>query len=252
MSMRLRFETSSRVVVGCILVPMALLLSCDDDDSNNNNYGTGGGAGTAGGNGEVGGKSSGGTGATGTGMNSLAGSSALGGNSNGAVGGGSGNGGTSANSGSTVAGAGTDSHGTAGTAGAAGSAATSFTSLYDNVIAARCLPCHSSGAGVSVGMLEMSTKALAFANLVGTNASGVPAMGTSPGAAQTTCASLTNLVRVHPGNATTSLLWQKVNSKLAGTNPPCGNPMPPGTGAALTQTQVNEIAAWINRGAPND
>lgn len=249
MSKRLHFETSSRGVFACILMPMALLLSCDDDDSNDNNYGTGGGAGTSGGNIEVGGKSSGGSGTTGTGANSSAGSLALGGNSNGTIGGGPGNGGSSANSGTTVAGAGTEMH---GTAGAAGSAATSFTSLYDSVISARCLPCHSSGPGVSVGMLDMSTRALAFTSLVGSHTSGVPAMGMSPGTAQTTCASLTNSVRVHPGNATTSLLWQKVNSKLAGTNAPCGNPMPPSTGASLTQTQVDEIAAWINRGAPND
>jgi hypothetical protein len=99
-------------------------------------------------------------------------------------------------------------------------------------------------------MLDLSTRANAFTNLVG--ASGVAAQGTGAGSSNVTCASVSNLLRVEPGNATGSLLWQKVNSKLQGVSAPCGNPMPAGSGAALTQQQIDAIAGWINSGAHND
>jgi hypothetical protein len=47
------------------------------------------------------------------------------------------------------------------------------------------------------------------------------------------------------------LLFEKVNSKLQGTNPPCGSGMPL-TGAPLTAPQVGLIQAWIAAGALND
>ena len=43
-----------------------------------------------------------------------------------------------------------------------------FTNVYANVISARCTSCHRpGGGGVNVGMLDMSTQAAAYANLVG-------------------------------------------------------------------------------------
>jgi hypothetical protein len=87
----------------------------------------------------------------------------------------------------------------------------------------------------------MSSKATAYAQLVGQSSTGVMAAGTGCGSS--------SLLRVQPGNASISLLWEKVNSKLKGTAAPCGNPMPAGAAPALSQSQVDEIAAWINAGA---
>ena len=83
----------------------------------------------------------------------------------------------------------------------------------------------------------MSTKATAYANLVG-----VAAAGASCGGLGT---------RVVAGNAASSILWEKVNAKTQGTTAVCGSAMPL-TGAALSQAQVDEIAAWINAGALNN
>jgi hypothetical protein len=123
-----------------------------------------------------------------------------------------------------------------------------FTNVYANVIGARCTGCHRPGAsGVNVGMLDMSTQAKAYANLVG-----VASAGTGAGTSGVTCASIA-VPRVSAGSATGSLIYNKVASKLAGTPPPCGSPMPlPATGAPLTQAQVDLIGAWINGGALND
>jgi hypothetical protein len=134
-----------------------------------------------------------------------------------------------------------------------------FTNVYSDVIGARCTGCHAPGkGGVTVGMLDMSTPAAAYANLVN-----VPAMGTGAGASGVTCGSLgvnaasdaggdaSVLLRVVPDDPTDSLLFEKVNSKLQGTNPPCGSGMPL-TGAPLTAPQVGLIQAWIAAGALND
>ncbi len=48
-------------------------------------------------------------------------------------------------------------------------------------------------------------------------------------------------------------IYLKTSSKLSGTTPPCGSPMPlPATAAALTQGQLDLIAAWIDAGALDD
>ncbi|HEY4393174.1 MAG TPA: hypothetical protein VGP64_03885 [Polyangia bacterium] len=125
-----------------------------------------------------------------------------------------------------------------------------FTNVYANIIGVRCIGCHHpGGSGVTVGMLDMSTQAAAYADLVG-----VPAAGTGAGTSGVTCASLApGLLRVSPSDASDSLIFEKVASKLAGTLAPCGSPMPlPATGAPLTQAQVDLVAAWINAGAMND
>jgi hypothetical protein len=99
----------------------------------------------------------------------------------------------------------------------------------------------------------MSTQALAYTDLLGSSGTGAPAAGTGAGSSGITCSSVSGLLRVHPGNASSSLIWEKVNSKLQGTVPPCGSPMPAGaTNPALSQAQVDEIAAWINAGALNN
>jgi hypothetical protein len=123
-----------------------------------------------------------------------------------------------------------------------------FTNVYANVIGARCTGCHRPGSsGVNVGILDMSTQAAAYANLVG-----VASAGTGAGTSGVTCASIA-VPRVSAGNATASLLYNKVASKLAAVTPACGSPMPlPATSTPLTQAQVDLIAAWINAGALND
>ena len=60
-------------------------------------------------------------------------------------------------------------------------------------------------------------------------------------------------IRVVPGDAAASLLFNKVDTKLAGTNPLCGSPMPLPAGAVpLTAAEVDLISAWITAGAHND
>ena len=112
-----------------------------------------------------------------------------------------------------------------------------FTNVYANIIGARCTGCHRpGGSGVTTGMLDMSTQARAYANLVNVNAA-----GTGAGASGITCASLSPpMARVSPGSSAGSLLYNKVDSKLTATMAACGSPMPlPAASAALTQAQVD-------------
>lgn len=125
-----------------------------------------------------------------------------------------------------------------------------FTNVYSSIIGVRCIGCHRpGGSGVTVGLLDMSTPAAAYTNLVG-----VSAQGTGAGTSGVTCASvMPPLPRVAPGASATSLLFNKLHSKLAGTPAPCGSPMPlPATAAPLTQAEVDLIAAWIDGGAMNN
>jgi hypothetical protein len=133
-----------------------------------------------------------------------------------------------------------------------GGSASTFTAIYTSIIGTSCLPCHSTGNGALLGMLDMSTQQNAYTNLVGSSGTGVAARGMTAGASGTTCASIAGLLRVAPSNASSSLIWEKVNSKLQATAAPCGSPMPAGAAAALTSAQVDQIAAWISSGALNN
>ncbi len=88
-----------------------------------------------------------------------------------------------------------------------------FTQVYQ-IIMTSCLPCHATGAGATTGMLNMSTQAMAYTNLVGKMAAGAACNGMG--------------TRVIAGNATMSLLVNKVGP---GT-PRCGMHMPRGAGHA--------------------
>jgi hypothetical protein len=127
--------------------------------------------------------------------------------------------------------------------------APTFTTVYTRIIGPHCTGCHHpGGSGVTVGMLDMSTPAAALTNLVGINA-----QGTGAGTSGVTCASAMPLpVRVAPFDAHGSLLYNKIESKLTGTNASCGSPMPAGNTAALTPDEVLLIAAWIDDGARDD
>jgi len=125
-----------------------------------------------------------------------------------------------------------------------------FTNVYADIIGVRCIGCHRpGGGGFTVGMLDMSSQATAYGNLVGVNA-----MGVGAGTSGVTCASVTPpLVRVTPGDSANSLIFNKTHSKLVGVLAPCGSPMPlPATATPLTAAEVDLIAAWINAGALNN
>jgi hypothetical protein len=110
-----------------------------------------------------------------------------------------------------------------------------FTEVYTDIISPICVQCHNpQGIGVSSGHLDMSTKAVAFADLVG-----VAAMGSACGGMGT---------RVVAGSASKSILFEKVDP---GTPAPCGSKMPLGLNP-LTTAQAGEIESWINAGAMNN
>lgn len=125
----------------------------------------------------------------------------------------------------------------------------SFTNVYANIIGVRCTGCHRpGGGGVTLGMLDMSTPATAYAALVG-----VPAQGIGGGSSGITCSSvMPQLVRVVPSDSASSLLFTKVHAKTAGLPPVCGSVMPPGGGAPLSAADNALIAAWIDAGAQNN
>jgi hypothetical protein len=106
----------------------------------------------------------------------------------------------------------------------ASSAGPTFTEVYNTVFAAHNCTTHHSGA--QTGGLDMTTKAKAYANLVGVR-------GCSGD-------------RVVAGSAATSLLYLKVETK-----PPCGSEMPPG-GPYLSTSERTMIENWIDDGAKND
>jgi hypothetical protein len=117
----------------------------------------------------------------------------------------------------------------------AAAAATTFTQVYENIISPICVQCHNpQGIGVSLGHLDMSTKALAFKDLVG-----VEAMGSACGGMGT---------RVVASNAGNSIMFKKVDPAQPA---PCGSKMPLGL-TPLTAAQTAEIESWINAGALND
>jgi mono/diheme cytochrome c family protein len=112
------------------------------------------------------------------------------------------------------------------------------------ILTARCIACHTPrGSGVTTGGLDLTTNLAtgAYAQLL------MRAMGIVPGTAGTTCAA-SALTRVVPGSAQISLLYNKVNSRLANMPALCGNPMP-ASGPPLTPAQVATIASWIDQGA---
>jgi len=115
-----------------------------------------------------------------------------------------------------------------------------FTMVYSDVLSPSCTPCHAPGGGTggTLGGLDLSTQALAYANLQKSPAgAGCKGMG---------------FTLVVPSDAAMSLLVEKVES----STPPCGSQMPFGCGAGtlacLSTAQVQEIVDWINGGAKND
>jgi hypothetical protein len=114
-------------------------------------------------------------------------------------------------------------------------AAPTFSQVYSTVIATRCMPCHttSSGVGVTIGMLDMSSQATAYANLVNKPAAGAVCSGKG--------------TRVVPGQPDMSIFYLKVSLD---DPTPCGAKMP--LGGELTAAEANLIHDWIMGQAQND
>jgi predicted deacylase len=133
---------------------------------------------------------------------------------------------------------------TAITAGAAGASAptqsATFASVYTDVIAKNACSvgqCHSS---VAAGSLDLTTRELAYQNLVG-----VRAMGSQTAGAASGCAG-SGLMRVAPRDPDHSLLVTKLEHTQT-----CGSPMP-NAATRLSEAQLHSVRAWISAGAPND
>jgi hypothetical protein len=114
--------------------------------------------------------------------------------------------------------------------------APTWTQVYTQVIKARCQPCHttSDGIGITIGRLDMTSQATAYANVVRAPARGTGCEGRG--------------VRVTPGSPDQSVMYLKVSLD---DPTPCGAKMPLGT-APLTKDQADMIEAWIMAGAPNN
>jgi len=129
---------------------------------------------------------------------------------------------------------GTAGQDTGGDGGGGGAPAT-FTQIYTDIIAKQCVECHQPGQiGVTDGMLDMSTQATAFTNLVNADSTGEACNGKGK--------------RVTPGDADKSIFYLKVSDDDPS---PCGEKMPFGL-PPLTGAESDEIEGWINAGAMND
>lgn len=112
-----------------------------------------------------------------------------------------------------------------------------WTAVYESIVQRGCsggTTCHSS---MLAGQLQMTTPAQAYSALVN-----VPAMGMG---GRVSC-STTGLQRVAPSYPDDSLLVQK----LEAATPVCGQHMPPG--GMVEPAQLQQLRAWIAKGAPND
>jgi hypothetical protein len=203
--------------------------------------GTGAGSGTAAGTGAGSGTAAG----TGAGSGTAAGTGAGSGTA-------AGTGATSGTGSGSTSGATGSASGTAGGSGsgaASGSAGTPLSfalDVYSDLgLCTTCLPCHAppNGNGYATGKLDLSTSDNAYVSLLGDAGAGAPAAGASCGGKNPA------LIRVVPGNAVGSLLYNKLNAKTtAGAKVPCGSAMPL-TGNALSVSSLGVIEQWINSGA---
>ena len=214
----------SKMNVWLAIAAVAAFAACGGDSSPSGGGSTGSGSGAGSVSGTFGGGSGSGT--------------FGGGSGSGTFGGGSGSGSTSGDT-SATAGSGMATSGMA-TSGMASSGMTAggppFATAYA-IIQAHCLPCHSPGmpamahGGFLMGMLDMSSEATAYTNLVGVAAMAKVCTGKG--------------MRVVAGNSAMSILYTKVAPVAVAT---CG-PKMPATGAKLTAADVTTIKTWIDMGA---
>jgi hypothetical protein len=138
----------------------------------------------------------------------------------------------------------------------AGSGTPTFTDVYTEILQPSCgtssstkTGCHQATADVpaslTISLLDMSSQATAYTNLVNVRGMGTYCSVPEDGGLAP--------FRVLPDNAQESLLYLKVAEAV----PPCGvrmpRPIPPATSAApLAMTQISLIQDWINAGAKNN
>jgi hypothetical protein len=102
-----------------------------------------------------------------------------------------------------------------------------FTHVYGDILAMQCGPCHTEQ---DAGGLNMSSRETAYENLVDQASTSGPC-------------SARERTRVVPGDAASSLLWNKVSGvDLCGARMPLGRP-------PLPQEDIDSIQDWINAGA---
>ncbi len=128
-------------------------------------------------------------------------------------------------------------------AGEDGGPAPTFAQVYTDIISTHCLPCHATGSGFTVGMLDMSSVDAGYRNLYNVAPMGRLCSGPGVDAGDGVVA------RVFPGDADKSLLYKKVSSDSDDAT--CGAKMPKiqDGGPSLPQGMVDEIEEWINGGA---
>ena len=124
----------------------------------------------------------------------------------------------------------------------------SFTEVYAKIIGPRCTSpfCHFNGIGLRVGALDLSSRVIAYWNLIDE-----PVTGPS-------CALMGT--RVVPFDPEASIMYQKVSQPM----PRCGSRMPADptaflttqtsvfSGDALSPDELKLIYNWIADGAPNN
>ena len=131
---------------------------------------------------------------------------------------------------------GTSSGSGSGSGSSSGAGSETFTDVYTTILQPTCSSHHTAGGADS--FLDFSSKASAYASLVGVKASG-PACGTNEAGPVET--------RVVAGSPSLSLLYQKVSQ----STPPCGSQMPLNEAPLSSADQV-KIQSWIIQGAAND
>lgn len=118
---------------------------------------------------------------------------------------------------------------------------TKFSEVYAVITGSTCLTCHiPGGPGVLQGKLNMASLDTAYANLVSVL---VTDQTVAPG-----------WVRVKPGNADSSMLYQKVVNAAASVNLKLPNGTAygltmPATGSPLAKAKLDLIKKWITDGA---
>jgi hypothetical protein len=111
----------------------------------------------------------------------------------------------------------------------------SWSALQQKVITPKCTGCHVAGANFATQSGLVLTSDVAYANLINI-------------AAHNLAANTDGLVRVKPGNPTSSFLYLKLHGLPAGKD--YGSPMPLGY-SPLSVGQLEFIKEWITAGAPD-
>jgi hypothetical protein len=101
-----------------------------------------------------------------------------------------------------------------------------------------CIPKNvRKNTGFTIGMMDLSTQAKAYADLVN-----VTCMGAKCG--------MKNLKRVLPGNSAMSVMYSKITT-VAPALAVCGEAMPYDQ-PQLPASDIATIKTWIDEGAPNN